>query len=246
MFERYKKRGYPREFRVRTKCILLFQTIHGVDVIIFGMYVYEYDHNCPPPNRRRVYISYLDSVNFFQPSEYRTFTYHTILVEYLRYVKKRGFHTAHIWACPPSKGDDFIFHIHPPHQKTSRDDMLCNWYHTMLATAEFVGVVIKTKTLYDEYFKPDEGKVFVHPTSIPYFEGDYIPGEVENIIEDLQKDDLKRCKQKDNDANISGAMPRMRLTEEKPIGNKRRTRSNPDQVQGLHMLESLKGIQVTS
>jgi hypothetical protein len=100
----------------------------------------------------------------------------------------------------------------------------------MLATAESEGVVIKTKTLYDEYFKPDEGKVFADPTSIPYFDGDYIPGEVENIIQDLHKDDLKRCKQKENDANISGVIPRVRLTEEKPVGNKRGTRSNPDLV----------------
>lgn len=230
MFERYQSCGYPKEFTVRTKCILLFQTIHGVDVIIFGMYVYEYDHNCPGPNRRRVYISYLDSVNYFQPSEYRTYTYHAILIEYLRYVKNRGFHTAHIWACPPSKGDDFILHVHPPNQKTLRDDMLCNWYHSLLATAESEGVVVKTKTLYDEYFKPEEGKVFANPTSIPYFDGDYIPGEIENIIEDLNKDDMKRCKKKEKDTNVTGVVPRLKNAGDKPVGKKRGTRSNPDLV----------------
>lgn len=194
------------------------------------MYVYEYGQDCPPPNCRRVYISYLDSINFFQPREYRTVTYHSILIEYLRYVKKRGFHTAHIWSCPPSKGDDFIFHVHPPQQKIPRDDMLCNWYQTMLTSAESEGVVIKTTTLYDEYFKLDGSKVFAEPTCIPYFEGDYIPGEVENIIKHLNKEEQERSKLKNKDADISGIVSKARSTEEKLVGNKRGTRSNPGEL----------------
>jgi E1A/CREB-binding protein len=224
MLERYRDRGYPQEFNVRTKCILLFQTIHGVDVLIFGMYVYEYGHNCPPPNQRRVYISYLDSVNFFQPSEYRTFTYHTILIEYLRYVKSRGFHTAHIWACPAWDGDDFIFHIHPPHQKTTREDILCSWYQAMLATAEAEGVVIQTKTLYDEYFKTDKDKVYLDPTCIPYFDSDYIPGEIESIIKDLKKQEQGKQKEKCSNSIIT-------KSKEKLGGKKKRsTRSNPNLI----------------
>jgi E1A/CREB-binding protein len=224
MLERYRDRGYPQQFNVRTKCILLFQTIHGVDVLIFGMYVYEYGHNCPPPNQRRVYISYLDSVNFFQPSEYRTFTYHTILIEYLRYVKSRGFHTAHIWACPAWDGDDFIFHIHPPHQKTTREDILCSWYQAMLATAEAEGVVIQTKTLYDEYFKTDKDKIYLDPTCIPYFDSDYIPGEIESIIKDLKKQEQGKQKEKCDKSIIT-------KSKEKLGGKKKRsTRSNPNLI----------------
>lgn len=224
MLERYRDRGYPQEFNVRTKCILLFQTIHGVDVLLFGMYVYEYDQNCPPPNQRRVYISYLDSVNFFQPSEYRTFTYHTILIEYLRYVKSRGFHTAHIWACPAWDGDDFIFHIHPPHQKNTREDILCSWYQTMLATAEAEGVAIQIRTLYDEYFKTDKDKICLDPTCIPYFDSDYIPGEIESIIKDLKKQDQGKQKEKCGKSIVT-------KSKEKLGGKKKRsTRSNPNLI----------------
>jgi Histone acetylation protein/TAZ zinc finger/Zinc finger, ZZ type len=190
MAEYYRGKGCPTVFPVRTKCIALFQKIHGVDTLLFALYVYEYGQNCPAPNRRRVYISYLDSVQYFEPKCYRTAVYHSILIEYLRYVKARGFHTAHLWSCPPTPGDDYVFYCHPKHQKVPREDMLRGWYHSMLDKAKALGIVIRTTTLYDEYFKSDA--VDVAPlqrndaTCLPYFEGDYIPGEVENIIRQLK------------------------------------------------------------
>ena len=40
-----------------------------------------------------------------------------IYLGYLDYMKKLGYTMAHIWACPPSEGDDYIFHSHPAEQK---------------------------------------------------------------------------------------------------------------------------------
>jgi len=186
MLRHYEAQNCPTYFPVRTKCIALFQSIHGVDTLLFALYVYEYGHDCPAPNKRRVYISYLDSVQYFEPKCYRTAAYHAVLIEYLRYVKKRGFHTAHIWSCPPTPGDDYIFYCHPDHQKIPREDMLRAWYHKMLDSAKSQGVVIRTTTLYDEYFKTDSSESVPEQrfdaTCLPYFEGDYIPGEIENII----------------------------------------------------------------
>ena len=55
---------------------------------------------------RRIYIAYLDSVNFFQPKHLRTPVYHEILIGYLDYVKKLG-----LVACKLKFiFEDFLFH----------------------------------------------------------------------------------------------------------------------------------------
>lgn len=43
--------------------------------------------------------------------------------------------TGHIWACPPSEGDDYIFHCHPPDQKIPKPKRLQEWYRKMLDKA---------------------------------------------------------------------------------------------------------------
>jgi len=228
MLARYAKKGYPAEFKVTTKCIILFQKIHCVDVLLFGLYVYEYGDKCAAPNRRRVYISYLDSVRYLEPSSYRTITYQSVITEYLRFVKMRGFHTAHIWSCPPSNGDEYIFHCHPNHQLTPNDDVLSAWYVEMLTKAKDEGIVIDIRTLYDEYFKnnavnPETGFMY-DPTSLPYFDGDYIPGEIEMIIKDLNQDESKREENK-----LKAPTQKGNLTQKKE-GKRVGTRSNPGEL----------------
>lgn len=226
MLARYSQKGYPSEFKVTTKCIVLFQKIHGVDVLLFGMYVYEYGDDCAGPNRRRVYISYLDSVRYLEPASYRTITYQSVISEYLRFVKMRGFHTAHIWSCPPTKGDEYIFHCHPNHQLTPNDDLLCAWYFEMLTKAKDEGIVLETRTLYDEYFKsnvmnPETGDTY-DPTSLPYFDGDYIPGEIEKVIKELNVEESKREEKKPKGPTIKG-----NSAQKMKEGKRRGTRSNP-------------------
>lgn len=46
------------------------------------------------------------------------------------------FLTAHIWACPPSEGDDYIFHCHPEEQKIPKPKRLTEWYRKMLDTGK--------------------------------------------------------------------------------------------------------------
>ena len=106
----------PSYFRYKQKCILLFQEVDGVDVCLFSLYVQEFGDSCPAPNKGVVYISYLDSVDYFRPVEARTMVYHEIVIAYLKWAQLRGFRQGHIWSCPPQRGDNFIFWCHPSHQ----------------------------------------------------------------------------------------------------------------------------------
>ena len=190
-YDAFQKFRYPEFFSYRSKALLLFQRIEGVDVCLFSMYVQEYGGEQPKPNSRRVYLSYLDSVKYFRPEvvsarggqSLRTFVYQTILVGYLRYVKQRGFTTCYIWVCPPVPGEDYILYCHPSRQKTPKVDKLRDWYLQMLAFAQEAGVVTSLGNLHDELNlgdgRPGEQR---SAADVPYFDGDYWPGAAEEFI----------------------------------------------------------------
>lgn len=152
----------PSKVRYRQKAIMLFQRIDGLDVSIFCMYVHEYDgddvFDTPPPasvrprHQKRVYIAYIDSVDHFRPRKYRTDVYYEVVAAYLASARGRGFEAAQIWACPPSRGNSFIFWNHPASQRTPNRDRLLDWYHGALSRAVGYGVVTDVESLYDSDF----------------------------------------------------------------------------------------------
>eukprot|EP00587_Corethron_hystrix_P001372 CAMPEP_0113305838 /NCGR_PEP_ID=MMETSP0010_2-20120614/5322_1 /TAXON_ID=216773 ORGANISM="Corethron hystrix, Strain 308" /NCGR_SAMPLE_ID=MMETSP0010_2 /ASSEMBLY_ACC=CAM_ASM_000155 /LENGTH=1600 /DNA_ID=CAMNT_0000160371 /DNA_START=446 /DNA_END=5248 /DNA_ORIENTATION=- /assembly_acc=CAM_ASM_000155 len=208
MRKRYAFKNYPEEFTYRCKCLIVFQNLDGVDVILFGLYVYEHDEKNPAPNTRTVYVSYLDSVHYMRPRRMRTFVYHEILISYLDYVRKKGYSIVHIWACPPLKGDDYILYAKPEDQKTPKDDRLRQWYIDMLYECQNRGIVGKLTNMFDLYFKDGNDA-----TVIPYLEGDYFVSEAENIIKDIEEggnkkknssSGSKKSKKKDKSGSGSG------------------------------------------
>uniref|UniRef100_A0A4W5K687 histone acetyltransferase n=1 Tax=Hucho hucho TaxID=62062 RepID=A0A4W5K687_9TELE len=178
-------------FPYRTKALFAFEEIDGVDVCFFGMHVQEYGSDCSFPNTRRVYISYLDSIHFFKPRLLRTAVYHEILIGYLEYVKKLGYSQGHIWACPPSEGDDYIFHCHPADQKIPKPKRLQEWYRKMLEKA------FAERILHDfkDIFKQATEDCLTGANEMPYFEGDFWPNVLEESIKELEQEEEERKKE---------------------------------------------------
>ncbi|CAB1443227.1 unnamed protein product [Pleuronectes platessa] len=178
-------------FPYRTKALFAFEEIDGVDVCFFGMHVQEYGSESPFPNTRRVYISYLDSIHFFRPRILRTAVYHEILIGYLEYVKKLGYAQGHIWACPPSEGDDYIFHCHPCDQKIPKPKRLQEWYRKMLDKA-FAERILHD---YKDIFKQATEDRLISANELPYFEGDFWPNVLEESIKELEQEEEERKKE---------------------------------------------------
>ncbi|CAL1601790.1 unnamed protein product [Knipowitschia caucasica] len=187
----------PETFPYRTKALFAFEEIDGVDVCFFGMHVQEYGSECTFPNTRRVYISYLDSIHFFKPRILRTAVYHEILIGYLEYVKKLGYAQGHIWACPPSEGDDYIFHCHPPDQKIPKPKRLQEWYRKMLDKA-FAERIIHD---YKDIFKQATEDRITSANELPYFEGDFWPNVLEESIKELEQEEEERKKEENTAAS---------------------------------------------
>lgn len=151
----------------------------------------EYGSESPSPNTRRVYIAYLDSVHFFQPRQYRTAVYHEILLGYLDYAKQLGYTMAHIWACPPSEGDDYIFHCHPPEQKIPKPKRLQEWYKKMLDKGIIERIILDYKDILKQAMEDNISSA----AELPYFEGDFWPNVLEESIKELDQEEEEKRKQ---------------------------------------------------
>jgi Histone acetylation protein/Bromodomain len=141
----------PALVQYRQKAIVVFQKIDGLEVCVFCMYVQEYDGDTA--EEKRVYIAYIDSVEHFRPRELRTQVFQEILVAYLATARERGYTRAHIWACPPSRGNCFVFWNHPVSQRVPTSERLQAWYHSALSRGIDAGVIVDVKSLYETDFE---------------------------------------------------------------------------------------------
>lgn len=143
--------------------------------------VHEYGDDCDEPNRNRVYISLLDSVKLpkqLLPSHSRTAAYHTVLRGYLRDCAQRGFTHAHIFTCPPRRGQSYIFPFKPGYQREISVTRLRQWYEDMLNDAMFRRdpAVLDVMSIIEAY--PD-----AEVTELPYFDGDNWPDIIEDTLQ---------------------------------------------------------------
>lgn len=148
----------PEVVQYRSKAIALFQRIDGMDVCIFCMYAQEYDgEDINTGNsfgqKKRVYLAYIDSVDHFRPRSLRSNIYHELLAAYFATAKARGFVNVHIWSCPPSRGNSFVFWAHPHSQRTPTREHLLTWYHNVLSHAVAYGIITNVMSLYESSFQ---------------------------------------------------------------------------------------------
>jgi E1A/CREB-binding protein len=80
------------------------------------MKVFECGDEAPEPNKNRAYISFIESVKYFEPRRLRTSTYQQIVLAYFDNLKQRGFTHIHFWARPSRKGTDYLLQCHPADQ----------------------------------------------------------------------------------------------------------------------------------
>jgi E1A/CREB-binding protein len=115
-----------------------------------------------------------------------------VVCSYFGDAKRRGFEKVHIWSCPPTRGNNFIFWGHPASQKTPNRIRLQSWYQSLVARAIEVGICTNVTSLYEEAFEDVGGATaFVAdklPKSPSILAGDFWIDEVNRI----SKQQLKR------------------------------------------------------
>lgn len=149
------KQRLPEQIEYLSRGLYLFQQHDGVDVCLFTLFAQEFGDACAlEANRRSVYIAYLDSVRYLAPPSARTAAYHLIMQAYFDYLRLHGFHTVHLWSCPPQKRISYVFYCRPSFQKTPSAEHLRLWYKALLEKAQQRGIIEGWTTTYDRYFKP--------------------------------------------------------------------------------------------
>ena len=208
-------RNYPKTLPYRSKSLYMFQNIDGVDVLLFAMYVQEYDEFCPAPNNRTAYLAYLDSVKFFTVPWLRTDLYKEVLIAYMADLRRRGFNQMLIWACPPKEGDDYILFCHPVEQRTPKDRRLQKWYLDILRDAHLRNIVHRVVHLADDYFPSlvgTEGGRDRDVYELPNYEGDYWPRQAEDESKPLRLE-----AEEDGEPLLPGMKPASAIADS-PVG----------------------------
>ena len=96
-------------------------------------------------------------------------------------------HKARVW----SHAKPIVSAHWPTHfAQMRRSDRLREWYHAMLRRAKEEGIVTYVSNLYDTYFEGGRDHRVHKPSvlALPYFEGDYWPGEAENLLSNISEE----------------------------------------------------------
>lgn len=165
----------------RHRAVFAFHEVNGDDVCFFGMYLQIYDDDCGiPPNRKTLYLSYLDSVNLKQHVHDRTRIFQQVLLGLFHFYKLQGYKKVYIWSCPPKKRTDYMFNVKPVDQKIPNLKRLTAWYQELFRIGIRSGVIIESKNIV-QYAKQQKWNSI---SDLPYYEGDLLPIRIEDVIKE--------------------------------------------------------------
>ncbi|KNC71396.1 H3 K56 histone acetylation protein RTT109, partial [Sphaeroforma arctica JP610] len=140
-----------------------------------------------------------------------------------------GFAYGHIWACPPSKGDDYVFYGHPEDQKTPKPKRLQEWYKSMCDEAKLKNYIAEWNDLV-VYREKDEINSTIQ---IPRFSGDYWPDLIEQQIAKLMED--ADGKEEGNTTSATGkAGSKAAKSNKKASGKKKLNKKNNKVINRKH------------
>ncbi|OTF78373.1 hypothetical protein BLA29_000387 [Euroglyphus maynei] len=86
------------------------------------------------------------------------------------------------------KGDDYIFHCHPPEQKIPKPKRLQEWYKKMLDK----GIIERIVLDYKDILKQATEDNLKNASELPYFEGDFWPNVLEDSIKEIEMEHQKQ------------------------------------------------------
>lgn len=174
---------FPDKFPFKSRAIFAFQeqVDKKSEIMIFGLHVNEYPDFSEEPNQRRLYISYLDSVQYFEPKHLRTVTYHEVMLSYIDYMRRSGYKHVSIWSCPPTDNNDYIFYCHPREQKIPNSDILLIWYEQLFDEGISRNIIRNYMDVAQRADVNKKQRVFDYP----YLDGDYWPVVIEHQLQDL-------------------------------------------------------------
>lgn len=108
--------SFPRTFTGKLRFLGVFERQGAVDVLFFGMIGKEFDISEPPPNRLTATVAFLEaaSVTCGRVGDASRGTVNFAVIHgYFEMLRRRGFTRVIMWQCPPSLGQDYIFHAKP-------------------------------------------------------------------------------------------------------------------------------------
>lgn len=171
-------------FHYTSKSIFAFQEVDGVEIFIFGMFVSEYGSDCQNPNAGRIFLEYMENVNFFRPKEFRNFVYQDIILSYLEFMGQAGYQWAHLFAFEDNP--IYIFNRHPDDQLSKLKNFK-QWYKNLLDKGVIENIIFSYQNMFDQAIQDKITTL----AQLPYFANDYWPRIYEAVALKMRSEQKK-------------------------------------------------------